>query len=325
MLAAFALAAVLAAAATPAPRWAAPQALRPGEPVEIQVHENALVGEYAAPGDTARHPAVIVLGGIEGGIPGESFGFARQGYAAFSVAYFGADPLPKVIERIPVERVSRAIDWLRDRPEVDPTRIGIVAIGKGSELALLAAARDPRIKSVAVISPTAYVWFAPTFDGNPDRSSWTISNGEVPYIPIDSRAENNLARTSQTGGTYQFRDLYDASLAGTNAATVASATIPVERIAGPLLCVAGDDDREWDSAGACKTIAARRKAANRDARDQVAIEPGAGHALALGGKPSPETVPAGKMTLRLGGTPAANARAGADAWNRTLTFFAKTL
>lgn len=317
MLAALALAAVLAAAAVPAPR--------PGEPLDIQVHENSLVGEYAAPADTARHPAVIVLGGIEGGIPNESFGFALAGYAAFSVAYFGAAPLPNAIERIPVERVSRAVDWLRDRPEVDPARIGIVGIAKGSELALLAAIRDPRIKSVAVISPTAYVWFAPKFDGNPDRSSWTIANGEVPYIPIDARGENTMARVAQTGGTYQFRDLYDASLAGADRESVKTATIPVEKIAGPLLCVAGDDDREWDSAGACKTIAARRKAANRDARDQVAIEPGAGHALGLGGRPSPQTVPAGKMTLRLGGTPAANAQAGADAWNRTLTFLAKTL
>jgi dienelactone hydrolase len=316
MLAALVLSAVVAAA-TPVPR--------PGEPVEIPVHENALVGEFAAPPDTARHPAVIVLGGIEGGIPSESFGFARQGYAAFSVAYFGAAPLPNVIERIPVERVSRAIDWLRDRPEVDPSRIGIVGIAKGSELALLAAVRDPRIKSVAVISPTAYVWFAPKFDGNPDRSSWTVANGEVPYIPIDERGENNLARASQTGGTYQFRDLYDASLAGANADTVAKATIPVERIAGPLLCMAGDDDREWDAAGACKLIAARRKAAGRDARDRTEIEQGAGHALVLGGRPAPETVAAGRMTLRLGGNPAANARFGADAWNRTLEFLAKTL
>ncbi|MEA2688635.1 MAG: uncharacterized protein QOD51_1242, partial [Candidatus Eremiobacteraeota bacterium] len=168
MLAALLLAAVVAAAATPVPR--------PGEPVEIQVHENALVGEFAAPADTARHPAVIVLGGFEGGVPGEAFGFARQGYAALSVAYFNAGALPKALDQVPVERVSRAIDWLLDRPEVDPSRIGIVGFSKGAELALLAASRDSRIKSVAVISPSAYVWFAPTFDGSPDRSSWTVNN-----------------------------------------------------------------------------------------------------------------------------------------------------
>src|ERR1700733_3132 len=253
MIAALVLSAMVLAAATPVPR--------PGEPVEVQVHENALIGEFAAPSDNARHPAVIVLGGLDGGIPGEAYGFASQGYAAFSVAYFGADPLPKVIDQVPIERISRALDWLALRPEVDTARIGIVGISKGSELALLTAARDPRIKSVAVISPSAYVWFAPAFDGNPDRSSWTVNNGPLPFVPADTRAENELARTFQAGGTYQFRDLYDASLASANAATVAAATIPVERIAGPILCVAGDADREWDSAGACKTIAARRQAA----------------------------------------------------------------
>ena len=99
----------------------------------------------------------------------------------------------------------------------------------------------------------------------------------------------------------------------------------MERIGAPILCVAGDDDRQWDSAGACKTIAARRHDAHRDARDEVAIEPGAGHMLGLGGRPSPETVPAGRMTLRLGGTAAANARGAADAWTRALTFLARTL
>ena len=317
MIAALVLSALVAAAASPAPR--------PGEPIEVDVRENALVGEFAAPSDSARHPAVIILGGLQGGIPTEASSFAHQGYAAFAVAYFGADPLPKTVDRIPLERVSRALDYLAARPEVDPARIGILGLSKGTELALLAAAREPRIKSVAVISPSAYVWFAPAFDAEPDRSSWTLNNGALPFIAPDRGAEAALAETYRSGGTYAFRDLYDASLAAASAATVASATIPVERIGGPLLCIAGADDREWDSAGACKTIAARRSAAHRDAGDQVAIEPGAGHALSLGGRPAPDVIPFGRMKMRLGGSVDANARGGADAWNRTLTFFARTL
>lgn len=317
MLAALLLSAVVAAAATPAPR--------PGEPVVVQLRENALIGEFAAPDDTARHPAIVVLGGFEGGVPPEAFGFASQGYAALSLAYFGAGALPKQPELIPVERVSRAIDWLVNRPDVDPARIGVAGVSMGSALALLAAARDPRIKSVAVVSPTAYVWFAPVFDGNPDRSTWTVDNGPLPFVPPDPRAVNELGRTYEAGGTYQFRTLYDASLAGASPAVVASAALPVEKIAAPVLCVASEDDGEWDSAGACRTIAARRKAAGRGARDQTAVEPGAGHALLLGGRPSPETIGMGKMKSRLGGSVAANARAGADVWTRTLTFFATTL
>lgn len=316
MIAALGLAAMLAAA-TPAPR--------PGEPVIEQIRENALVGEFAALPDTTRHPAVIVLGGFEGGIPDEAYSFARQGYAALSVAYFGAGNLPKSADLVPVETVSRAVDYLRARPEVDPARIGIVGISKGAELALLGAARDARIKAVAVISPTAYVWFSPAFDGGPERSSWTADGGPVPFIPLDRGAEVNLARTYQAGSTFAFRDIYDPSLAAASPRVRASAAIPVERIGGPVLCIAGDADTEWNSAGACTTIAERRRGAHRDGGDVVAIEPKAGHQAALGGRPSPTVISAGRMKISLGGTVEGNVRGGADAWNRTLSFFARTL
>jgi dienelactone hydrolase len=320
MFAALVLSALVAAAPTPRPPTP-----RPGEAIYEQVHENALVGEFAALPHASRQPALIVLGGLEGGIPEDGLGLARQGYATFAVAYFGAPPLGKVVDRVPLETVSRALDYLAARPEVDPARIGIVGISKGAELALLAAARDPRIKSVAVISPSGYAWFAPAFDGDAPRSSWVVNGGPVAYIPPDAAAVAALAKAYDSGGTFAFRDLYDASLASAGAATVASATIPVERIGGPILCVAGDDDREWDSAGACKAIAARRKDAHRDGADQVAIERGAGHATSLAGRGRPDVVQAGKMKIRFGGSLDANSRAAADIWTRTLTFFARTL
>jgi transcriptional regulator with XRE-family HTH domain len=41
--------------------------------------------------------------------------------------------------------------------------------------------------------------------------------------------------------------------------------------------IAGSDDREWDSAGACTIVHDRRHAAGRDAEDEAVVEPGAGH------------------------------------------------
>jgi dienelactone hydrolase len=316
MIAALVLA-VLLAPATPVPR--------PGGLIIEQIRENALVGEFTAPREGVRGPAVIVLGGFEGGIPGEGFSLAQRGYAAFSVAYFGIEPLPRAADLIPVESVSRALDWLLARPEVDPSRIGILGVSKGSELALLAAARDARIKTVVVVSPSAYVWFSPAFDGRPERSSWTVNNAPLPFVPLDRGAEVALARAYQSGGIFAFRDLYEPSRAAASAATLARATIPVERIHAPVQCIAGDDDGEWDSAGACTLIAARRRAAHVDAADEVTIETGTGHIATLGGHAQPEVVPSGRMRLRIGGTLAANARGGADAWDRALTFFARTL
>jgi dienelactone hydrolase len=317
MFAALVLSALLGAAPTPQPR--------PGEPIVREVHENALVGEFIVPRDAVRQPAVIVLGGFEGGVPGDAFTFARQGYAAFGVAYFGAQPLPRAADEFPVESISRAVDWLVANPEVDPARIGIVGISQGSALALLAAARDPRIKSVAVVSPTAYVWYSPAYDGQPDRSSWSQNAAGLPYIPPDRSQEEALSKIYDAGGAYAFRDLYDASLAAAKPALVAQATIPVERIRAPLLCVAGGGDEQWNSAAACTVLAARRKSAHADGADRVLVEPGVGHIPALSGRAQPDLVPAGKIKMHMGGNLALNTRGQGDALGAIQTFFSKTL
>jgi uncharacterized protein len=295
-------------------------------PVHVALRGRDLVGDYYAPADGARHPAIVVLGGSEGGIPtGTAQLFAGQGYAALALGYFGVDPLPKLLDFIPVETVTRGVDWLAARPEVDPARIGIEGASKGAELALVAAAREPRIRAVAVMSPSAYVWFSLSFGNGPERSSWTVLGAPLPYVPSDRAADDAIGRIYESGGTIAFRDVYDASLAAAPATVVARATIPVEAIAAPLLCIAGDDDHEWNSVDACAKIAARRREAHRDGGDVVATEPGAGHAFPFGGHGVPGVVPAGRVSIRLGGSEAANAHAGADAWARTLAFFARTL
>jgi dienelactone hydrolase len=317
MIATLVLASLLAAAAAPSPA--------PGAPIEVEVHQGSVVGRFARPPDPGRHGAVIVLGGFGGGIPDGAFDFARLGYATLALAYFGTGPLPKNLDQVPVETVTRAVDWLVTVPEVDTSRIAVVGISNGSALALIGAALDPRIKAVAVVSPTAYVWFAPVFDGGYVRSAWTVNKTQLAFIPPDETAVGGLVTAFRDGGSYAFRDLYDASLAAAPAATVASATIPVERIGGPILCIAGDADRQWNSAGACATIAARRKAAQRDAHDQVTIERGAGHALSVDGHAAPTQLPAGKVQVQLGGTLDANARAAADERAQVLSFLSRAL
>jgi hypothetical protein len=129
-----------------------------------------------------------------------------------------------------------------------------------------------------------------------------------------------------TGGEISYRETFDASYAAASPAVRESATIPVEKIAGPVLCIAGSDDREWDSQGACATVHERRRAAGRDAKDEAMVEPGAGHALPFSGKPAPRSYPAGPATtIVLGGTPEANGRGGADARDRVIAFFNKVL
>jgi acetyl esterase/lipase len=316
---AFAAALLLSALATPA---AAQQQL-----TEIPVAQGSLIGTFVVPADGKRHAAVVVLGGSEGGLHADSARlFAAHGYAALALAYFGVDPLPKRLEAIPLETVTRGIDWLAARPEVDPTRIVLEGGSKGGELALLVASREPRIRATAAVVPSAYVWFGLAFEpGHAETSSWSAGGAPVPYVPSDPAADAAIGRAFTFGGTIAYRDTYAASLATAPAAVRERALIPVERIAGPVLCIAGGDDREWDSPGACRMVHDRREAAGRAAGDGVVVEPGAGHALAFSGAPAPASFLAGPVTMQLGGSPEANGRGGADAFARILVFFDQAL
>ena len=158
---------------------------------EVQVAQGSLVGTFVVRADGKRHPGIVVLGGSEGGLHAEEARlFAAHGYAAFALAYFGVAPLPKELSAIPVETVTRGIDWLAARPEVDARRIGIEGGSKGAELALLVASRDPRIHAVVVVAPSAYVWFGLAFaSGAPQTSSWSTGGAPVAYVPSDAAAD----------------------------------------------------------------------------------------------------------------------------------------
>jgi acetyl esterase/lipase len=301
-------------------------AARAADLVRVPIAAGSLVGTFFAPPDGKRHPAIVVLGGSEGGLHDEQARvLAEHGYAALALAYFGVEPLPGKLRAIPIETVSRGIDWLAARPEVDGARIGILGTSKGGELALLAASREPRIRATAAVVPSAYVWFDLAFDGTGETSSWSAGSAPVAFIPSDPVADMAVGRAFGTGGTVSFRNTFDASFAAASPAVRDRARIPVETIAGPVLCIAGGDDREWDSPDACRIVHERRHAARRDAKDEEMVEPGAGHGLPFSGKPVPGSYPAGRATIVLGGTPEANGRGGADARDRVIAFFNRVL
>jgi dienelactone hydrolase len=301
-------------------------AARADELVRVPVASGSLVGTFFAPPGGKRRPAIVVLGGSEGGLHGDQARvLAEHGYAALALAYFGVDPLPSKLRAIPIETVTRGIDWLVARPEVDGARIGILGTSKGGELALLAASRDQRIRATAAIVPSAYVWFDLAFDGGGETSSWSAGGSPLAYIPSDPIADMAVGRAFMTGGAVSFRDTFNASYAAASPTARERATIPVEKIAGAVLCIAGGDDLEWDSPAACTMIHDRRHAAGRDAKDEAMVEPGAGHALPFSGKPAPRAYPAGPASIVLGGTPDANGRGGADARDRVIAFFNRVL
>ena len=97
------------------------------------------------PNGPGPHPAIVWLGGSEGGLrEGTAALLASHGYATLALAYFGVDPLPPELIEIPLEYCKEGIDWLKAQPSVDAQHIAVLGGSKGAELALLLAATPSR-------------------------------------------------------------------------------------------------------------------------------------------------------------------------------------
>lgn len=261
-----------------------------------------VVGTLYAPYGARKRPGVIVLGGSEGGFPRDRAALiASHGYVTLALAYFGVDPLPRELERVPLETVDRAIAYLRRQPSVNPKRLAIVGVSKGAELALVSAARNPAIGAVVGIAPSSAVFQSITGQRS-STSSWTLAGKDIPFAPYV--AGEKFVQSHRLG------DLYEASLA----AAPSEAEIPVEKIRGPILLLAGKDDALWPSAEMAERIAQRaRRHGFRYPVKILAFENAGHHVGNLPMRPTADSV-------RLGGTAQGLAAAQTACWDHIVEF-----
>lgn len=274
----------------------------------VPVRDNGLVATWYPPASGTRGPAILVLGGSEGGeAGGKRLGeaLAKQGYGVLALAYFKAEGLPQQLQEIPLEYFGTGVAWLRANPLVDAQHIGLYGISKGGEAALLVASREPAIRAVVAVVPSSVVWQGINTANYADvKSSFSLGGQPVPYLAYDTSA----AFTS-------VLDLYERSLklAGQHP----EAAIPVEQINGPLLLLSGKNDMLWPSAAMSDQVIARLDAKGFKFRHEHIAYPDAGH-----GAMSPQSG-AGNNTAyaNMGGTEAGNGFARGDSWARILVFF----
>jgi dienelactone hydrolase len=280
----------------------------------VSVRDNGLVATWYPPASGKRGPAILVLGGSEGGEGvSKAIGrkFAEQGYGVLAVAYFRTAGLPEQLQEIRLEYFRAATDWLAGQPLVDANHIGIWGASKGGEAVLLIAAHDPRFHGVVAAVPSSVVWQGINYaDYTDNKSSFSLGGKPMAYVPYD------------TGTAFKgVLDLYQRSLA--RAAAYPDAVIPVERINGPVLLVSGADDAMWPSSMMAHQVIERLDANKFRFAHRQLDYPNAGHAIAF---PSAPAKPGGNGAfMQMGGTEEGNTAARVDAWKQTLAFFADTL
>ncbi|GAB2582974.1 acyl-CoA thioester hydrolase/BAAT C-terminal domain-containing protein [Microlunatus antarcticus] len=261
------------------------------------VAADGFVGTYVKPAGVQRGPAVLVLGGSEGGDPSfDATILAARGIPALSVAYFEAPGLPSQLQNIPLEYFDTPLRWLRAQPEVDPDRIWISGASRGSEAAgLIAAARPDLVHGLLDLSPSsaANCAYVPSTHQPCPGAAWLRNGRPVPY-------------------TKQY---------GTSVPTDhPSAAIAFEKVNGPVLTLCGGADLLWNSCKYSDAIQQRLQQHHTRFPRLALHYPDAGHAVDLPMPYEPLAPPAPGADPTYGSTPTANEQARADAWPKILSF-----
>jgi dienelactone hydrolase/NTP pyrophosphatase (non-canonical NTP hydrolase) len=295
------------------------------------VGERGLVGVLYRPAGDRPLPSVLMLGGAEGGLHEDNAALlAAHGYVVLALGYYGMPGLPQTLTSIPVEYFATALSYLADRADVTAGRIAVHGGSKGGEAALLIGSIYPAVRAVVSIVGGGLVTQGISQDVETGSlleilrtpvPNWTYQGRELPYLPnvVTPRMEAAVAAGGPVSLGWAAPDLSDA-------AKVAEAAIPVERIAGPVLLISGADDQTYGPA--FQEAAAQRLAAARHPYPfRHVVHEGAGHLIAAPPyRPTTQSVfPGPGVPFQYGGTPAADAAARLATWHETLRFLDQAL
>ena len=282
------------------------------------VHDDGLAGIFFRPPGAGPFPVILVLGGSGGGLAGaweQAALLASRGYAALALAYFNYEHLPPYLHAIPLEYFETALHWLQRRPEVRTDQMAVFGYSRGGELALLLGSTFPALTAVVGYVPSGVVHGSIGVVGGP---AWTYRGEPVPYLfPPDAAArhEEVVRQEPVALAPWYLGNLEDGE-------AVARATIPVERINGPVLLLSAEDDQMWPSPVLADIASERLARHDHPYPVRHRRYAGAGHIFALPNLTMPVRGhhPVRSTTVALGGTAAANARAAAEAWAEVLLF-----
>ena len=270
---------------------------------------------FTCPESGGRVPGVLALGGSDGGLPMYfSRLLAAERCACLALAYHGTPKTQANLVEVPLERLERALRWLRDHPRVAARdgRVGIVGASKGAELALVLATTFPDLVGpVVAYTPSSVVWAGIDFaagPGAPPRSTWSRAGKPLAFVRIPPGPP-----PPQSERGMRLTPMHERGLDAI--ASDDAAMIPIERATGPVLLVSGADDQMWPASRMSRMLVdrARREGRGHLVRHLDFAE--AGHALFAVDAEQDLKQP---IPFDLGGNDAAQAHAHAVAWPQVL-------
>lgn len=275
------------------------QAMAPGIVIK-KVRKPGFVADLYYPKqfrrDGRRHPAVIALGGAEGGISAaDGFGawLSSRGFVVLALAWYHMPTLPRNLVHVPVDVIGKGLDFLSKQTFVNSGHVGLIGGSWGGILGLYAASHMPRLRAVVSwlggpIIAEGLERGIPPADFKPVPKSPFLYGGKpVPFVSYQT-----LLRFMKTE----------------NWKLINAAFIPVWRIRGPILFVTGGDDKLEFSALQAEWAMQQLKRHGHPYADRVLFYPNAGHLISLGYLPTTTRADYSKY-IPVGGTPRGYAEA----------------
>jgi len=228
------------------------------------ITENGLNADFFCASPERPHKVVIILGGSEGGKHWSTNTayiqqLLDQDYCVMVLAYFHAVGIPEYLRDIPLEYFEKVFQWLAAQDQIVPDEYALIGHSRGGDLALLLASRYPQIKAVVALAPSSVL-----FPGSPQgffdilagqHSAWSYQGKPLPFVPWPISLKNAPSLV-----TFRQRHMFEQALCNDQA--VRDATIPVENMRGPILCISATQDEIWPSTLMCDQII-HRLAQNR--------------------------------------------------------------
>lgn len=286
--------------------------------VSENIISDRLLARYFTGSNYDKRPVVIVVSGSDGRIEkAQAIAqcLAMKGFSTLALCYFGMEHVPDNLDRIPMEYLENAIEWLSKRQEVDADRIGIYGRSKGGEMVLLAATLFPQIKYVVANTPSSYIHEG-IIGGlrTSGHSSWCFQEKEIQFIKVSKGILFRLVIGMIKKNPRVFRELYKSVTWKNTNANFPNARIKIEKCNAYFLLIASNTDGIWPSDMYIEEAYQIMKDNKKERNCKNLIYAGAGHMLTLPYQPIPNCEEYGGSIEK--GIPATT-----DSWRETVQFF----
>lgn len=202
-----------------------------------------------------KDKVVITMSGSEGGLEhaGKLAKYLQDnGIPALALGYFKTKHSVKSLNKIELENIRSAIDWLKKQGY---EKVGIEGCSKGAEYAAAAAIEFHDLTCVILKIPS---WFySEGMDKtNPSgASSWSYKGEEIPFTSYKTRKLPVMKEMMKNKE-------YNILAINTGKKVVPESIIPIEKIEAPVLMFSTEVDTIWPSKESCEKMEERLNANN---------------------------------------------------------------